>query len=114
MSFCEGVRILPACGPNAPGLLHAVAIQPDHFRCAARDNPGMRIDYVSKDGAGPAFEIDADRHGSYTIKHEGRVVKRVTAVSNYVGKPKWGSKKLELSAIEDAKAAVEAMLGPRA
>jgi hypothetical protein len=32
----------------------------------------------------------------------------VTSVTNYVGKPRWGSKRLELSAIEDAKAAVEA------
>lgn len=64
--------------------------------------------YVSKAGTGPAYEIDADRHGSYTIRFEGRVVKRVTAVSNYVGKPWWGSRKLALAAIEEAKAAIEA------
>ncbi len=68
----------------------------------------MKIVYVSKDGAGPTYEIEADRHGTYTVKQAGRVVRRVTSVTNYLGKPKWGSKKLELSAIEDAKAAVEA------
>ncbi|RYF42837.1 MAG: hypothetical protein EOO25_05350 [Comamonadaceae bacterium] len=67
----------------------------------------MKLAYVSQDGAGPEYEIEADRHGSYTITREGRVVKRVTAVSSYVGKPRWGSKKLELSAIEDAKSVVE-------
>lgn len=68
----------------------------------------MKIEYVSKDGAGPTYEVEADRHGNYTIRQAGRVLKRVTSVTNYVGKPKWGSKKLELSAIEDAKAVIEA------
>jgi hypothetical protein len=68
----------------------------------------MKIAYASKDGAGPTYEIDADRHGNYTIQLAGKVVKRVTSVTNYVGKPRWGSKKLELSAVEDAKAAIEA------
>ncbi|GAB3772224.1 hypothetical protein GCM10028796_42460 [Ramlibacter monticola] len=68
----------------------------------------MRVTYVSKGGTGPAYEIEADRHGSYTIRCEGRVVKRVTAVSSYVGRPVWGSKKLQLAAIEEAKAAIEA------
>lgn len=69
----------------------------------------MKIAYASQDGTGPEYEIEADRHGSYTITQAGRVVKRVTAVSNYVGKPRWGSKKLELSAIEDAKSVVESL-----
>ena len=67
----------------------------------------MKIAYASQDGTGPHYEIEADRHGSYTIMREGRVVKRVTAVTSYVGKPRWGSRKLELSAIEEAKSAVE-------
>lgn len=53
------------------------------------------------------YELEADRHGNYTIRLEGRVVKRVTSVTNYVGKPRWGSKKLELAAIEEAKSVVE-------
>lgn len=69
----------------------------------------MKIAYVRKNGAGPSYEIDADRHGSYTITQAGRVVKRVTAVTQYAGKPRWGSKKLELCAIEDAKSAVESL-----
>ena len=68
----------------------------------------MKVTYVSQNGAGPSYEIDADRHGSYTIRHEGTVVKRVTAVTHYVGKPIWGSRKLELAAIEEAKAVIEA------
>jgi hypothetical protein len=67
----------------------------------------MKITYVSKAGTGPAYEIEADRHGNYTITMGGRVVKRVTSISNYLGRPRWGSKKLELDAIEDAKNAIE-------
>jgi hypothetical protein len=69
--------------------------------------PSMKLAYVSKDGTGPSYEIESDRHGNYTIRQAGRVIKRVTSVTSYVGKPRWGSKKLELSAVEDAKAAVE-------
>ena len=71
----------------------------------------MKIAYVSRDGAGPSYEIESDRHGSYTIRQEGRVVKRVTALTYYEGRPRWGSKRLELRAIEEAKAAAE-MLRP--
>jgi hypothetical protein len=68
----------------------------------------MHIEYSREKGPGPIYDIDADRHGNYTIKLEGRVLKRVTVLSRYVGKPRWGSKKLEADAIEDAKQAVEA------
>jgi hypothetical protein len=67
----------------------------------------MKIAYVSNGGTGPTYEIEADRHGNYTIRREGRVVKRVTSVTNYIGKPRWGSRKLELSAVEEAKAAID-------
>jgi hypothetical protein len=76
---------------------------------ACRDNSRMKIEYVTQDGVTPPYEIEADRHGNYTVKQAGKVVKRVTAVTNYVGKPRWGSKKLEQMAIEDAKRAVEAL-----
>ena len=68
----------------------------------------MKIAYDSKGGAGPTYEIEADRHGSYTIKQAGILVKRVTSITNYPGKPRWGSKKLELGAIEEAKALIDA------
>ena len=70
-----------------------------------RDNPSMTTPYES--AAGVAYEIDADRFGNYTVKQGGRVVKRVTSVTDYVGKPRWGSRKLEMNAIEDAKRAIE-------
>lgn len=78
------------------------------FRPAPADNSRMRITYASMDGAGPAYEIEADRQGNYTIRQEGVLVKRVTSVTNYPGKPRWGSRKLELAAVEEAKAAIEA------
>jgi hypothetical protein len=68
----------------------------------------MNIAYASNGGAGPTYEIEADRHGNFTIRCGGRVVRRVTSITNYFGKPRWGSKKLELAAIEDAKALIEA------
>lgn len=68
----------------------------------------MKIAYVSMGGTGPTYEIEADRHGSYTIRRSGRVVKRVTSVSSYLGRPRWGSRRLELTAIEEAKAAIDA------
>ena len=68
----------------------------------------MKVVYVSQQGAGPSYEIEADRHGSYTIRHEGAVVKRVTAVTHYLDRPLWGSRKLERKAIEEAKALIDA------
>ena len=67
----------------------------------------MRVTYASESWPDTEYEIETDRFGNYTIRTGGRVVKRVTSVTDYVGKPKWGSKKLELSAIDDAKAAIE-------
>jgi hypothetical protein len=66
----------------------------------------MRITYVSESWPETSYEIESDRFGSYTIRVGGRVIKRVTSVTEYLGRPKWGSKKLELNAIEDAKAAI--------
>ena len=66
------------------------------------------MEYVSKDTGGQTYEIEADRHGNYSIRRAGKVVKRVSSVSSYLDKPRWGSKKLELAAIEDAKAAIDA------
>lgn len=59
--------------------------------------------YGDQAAQGEAYEIEADRHGNYTIRLEGKVVKRVTSLTNYVGRPKWGSRKLEMGAIEEAK-----------
>ena len=67
----------------------------------------MHIEYSREKGQGPTYDIEADRHGNYTIKLDGRVLKRVSALARYVGKPRWGSRKLEENAIEDAKQAVE-------
>jgi hypothetical protein len=72
-----------------------------------KDNARMQITYVSKTRPDTTYEIEVDRFGNYTIKTGGRVVKRVTSVAEYLGKPKWGSRKLELNAIEDAEAAIE-------
>jgi hypothetical protein len=68
----------------------------------------MKIMYAANGGAGPTYELEADRQGNYSIRREGKVLKRVSSVSSYLGKPRWGSKKLELAAIEDAKAAIDA------
>ncbi|MDB5897359.1 MAG: hypothetical protein JWP22_981 [Ramlibacter sp.] len=68
----------------------------------------MKVAYVSQAGNGPTYEIEADRHGNYSIRCSGRVVKRVTSVTNYIGKPRWGSRELQLNAIEEAKAAIDA------
>lgn len=68
----------------------------------------MKTTYAIDPHNGPVYEIESDRHGSFTIRVEGRVVKRVTSVSNYVGRPRWGSRKLELAAIEEAKSLIEA------
>jgi hypothetical protein len=70
---------------------------------AARTIGAMRITYGE-------FEIEADRHGSYSIKLNGKLVRRVTAVTDYPGKPRWGSRKLEADAIADARRDIEAFL----
>lgn len=68
----------------------------------------MKISYAANGGAGPVYEIEADRHGNYTIRLDGAVVKRVTSVTSYFDKPRWGSRKLELRAIDEAKEAIDA------
>ena len=72
----------------------------------------MRITYISESWPETTYEIESDRFGNYTIKVEGRVIERVTSVTKYLGRPKWGSKKLELNAIEDAKAAIAKFKSP--
>jgi len=72
----------------------------------------MQITYVSPSWPETTYEIESDRFGNYTIRAAGRVIKRVTSVSDYLGRPKWGSKKLESNAIEDAKAAIAKFRSP--
>lgn len=67
----------------------------------------MRSTYTAANGAGPTYEIESDRHGSYTVTLRGKVVKRVTALANYLDRPKWGSKQLEVEAIQDARKAID-------
>jgi len=67
----------------------------------------MKLTYGGRAATGEAYEIDADRHGNYTIRLAGKVVKRVTSLTSYVGRPKWGSRKLEMVAIEEAKAVID-------
>ena len=76
------------------------------------ENSSMRISHVSATCPDTTYDIESDRFGNYTIRVGGRVIKRVTSVSDYLGKPKWGSTKLELNAIEDAKAAIERFRSP--
>jgi hypothetical protein len=71
----------------------------------------MNTEYTVGDGAGPTYAIEADRHGNYTIRLEGKVVKRVSALAHYVGKPRWGSRKLEEDAVRDAQQAIESFRG---
>lgn len=67
----------------------------------------MKTMYSRSEGAGPTYEIEADRHGNYTVKLAGKVLKRVSALATYRGKPAWGSRKLEADAIQDAKKAID-------
>ena len=71
----------------------------------------MKVTYTAQDGSGPTYEIEADRHGNYVIRQGSTVVKRVTSVTNYFDKPRWGSKKLEQRAVDEAKAAIDAHHG---
>jgi hypothetical protein len=72
----------------------------------------MRITHVTDSSPQITYDIESDRFGSYTIRSEGRVIKRVTSLRTYIDKPRWGSKKLELRAIDDAKAAIAAFKVP--
>ena len=67
----------------------------------------MKLTYGGRAATGEAYEIEADRHGNYTIRLGAKVVKRVTSLTSYVGRPKWGSRKLEMVAIEEAKAVID-------
>ena len=67
----------------------------------------MRVEYTPTNAPGQTYEIESDRHGSYTVTLRGKVVKRVTALPAYLGRPKWGSKQLEVDAIQDGKKAIE-------
>ncbi|MEO8655359.1 MAG: hypothetical protein ABI409_14635 [Ramlibacter sp.] len=67
----------------------------------------MKSSYTRSTGAGLTYDIEADKHGNYTVKLDGKVIKRVSALASYLGKPRWGSKKLEADAHEDARKAIE-------
>ena len=69
----------------------------------------MRVSYTRSKGEGLTYDIDADRHGNYTVMLHGKVVKRISSLSDYLGKPRWGSKQLEIDAIEDAKRSIESL-----
>ena len=71
------------------------------------ENAAMRTTYTRSKGAGLTYEIEADRHGNYTVMLNGKVIKRVSALPAYIDKPKWGSRQLEAGAIEDARNAIE-------
>lgn len=92
---------MDSSGPWGNSLLFAVGTG------RLGENGRMNISYTRSTGAGLTYDIEADKHGNYTVKLNGKVVKRVTALSNYLGKPRWGSKKLEADANEDAKKAIE-------
>jgi hypothetical protein len=72
----------------------------------------MRITYVRDPWPDTSYDIESDRFGNFTIRCDGRVVKRVSSIPHYLGRPKWGSKKLEMNAIEDAKAAIDSFRTP--
>ena len=74
--------------------------------------PAMKTQYAARDGGGPTYEIEADRHGNYTIRLDGRVVKRVTSVTRYFGKPRFGSRKLEEAALAEARCAIDTHQAP--
>ena len=67
------------------------------------------IEYTRQKGRQLTYVIEADKHGNYSVALDRKVVKRLTVPSHYLGKPRWGSKKLEADAIEDAKKAIESM-----
>jgi len=70
----------------------------------------MKVTYVSPAAPHIAYEIEADKFGSYTVRAQGKVVKRVTALPTYLDKPRWGSETLQRNAIEDAKKAIDAIV----
>ncbi len=74
------------------------------------DNAPMAIiEYTRQKGKQLTYVIETDKHGNYSITLGRKVVKRLTVPSNYLGKPRWGTKKLEADALEDAKKAIEDM-----
>jgi hypothetical protein len=46
------------------------------------ENGSMNSSYTRSTGAGLTYDIEADKHGSYTVKLNGKVVKRVTALAH--------------------------------
>lgn len=74
----------------------------------------MRVPYTPTNGSGQSYEIESNRHGSYTVTLSGKVIKRVTALPHYLGRPRWGSKQLEMDAIQDARKAIELLKADRA
>lgn len=73
----------------------------------------MKVTYGGKAAGAEPYEIESDRHGNYTIRLGSKVIKRVTSVTSYVGRPRWGSRKLETGAIEEARRAIDLGLAER-
>ena len=105
-------KILPMDLKQLGGTL---ICQKDAFLCAARGvSLGIAFQQKLSVGffGGEGFimqKLDGD--GLAFVHAGGTVVKRVTSVTSYFDKPRWGSKKLEQRAVEEAKAAIDAHHG---
>lgn len=71
----------------------------------------MKVEYTRSTGKGLTYTIEADRHGSYWISLEGKVVRTVAMPQDMYGKSRFGSKRKELAAVAQAQADIEALHG---
>jgi hypothetical protein len=65
--------------------------------------------YTRKAGKGLTYLIEANRHGRWGVKLDGKVIK-TGGLPDYYGKPRWGSKKLQADAFAAARSAIENLM----
>jgi hypothetical protein len=73
-------------------------------------NAGMKVVYRRTTGLQLVYTIEADRHGTYSIRLGDKLLRHVQAPSDFIGKKRWGSKAQE-AALVVAKADIDVLRG---
>ncbi len=73
--------------------------------------PPMKATYTRKQGRMLTYEIETDKHGSYTISREGKLLRYVAAPSHAFGRLRYGSKAQAAKAVTLAQSDIELLMG---
>jgi hypothetical protein len=71
----------------------------------------MKMVYRRTTGLQLVYTIEADRHGTYTVRLGDKIMRAVYAPTDYLGRNRFGSKGKEAEAVKLAKIDIEQLIG---